>query len=107
MQGQASANNQRIKALRQGRHWVWGLTHRYAIKDETIATNRDWHYNHACRLSHDIRVVSYPFTTFNNLKKPEQKFTRVYRGNNLRHSMGVANTKYGSIFDLQGKFFPS
>ena len=26
------------------------------------------------------------------------------RGNNLRHSMNVANTEYGSIFDLQGKF---
>ena len=27
------------------------------------------------------------------------------RGNNLRHSMDVVNTKYDVIFDLQGKFF--
>ena len=36
-QRQASGTNQQIKALRQGRHWVWGLTHRHAIKEETIA----------------------------------------------------------------------
>ena len=29
------------------------------------------------------------------------------RGNNLRHSINVANTKYGAIFHLQDKFFPS
>ena len=29
------------------------------------------------------------------------------RGNNLRHSMDVANTLYGAIFDLHGKFFAS
>ena len=34
-QGQASSTNQRIKALRQGRHWIWGLTHRRVIKEET------------------------------------------------------------------------
>ena len=28
--------NKRIKALRQGRIWIWGLTHRRAIKEETI-----------------------------------------------------------------------
>ena len=27
------------------------------------------------------------------------------RGNNLRHSMDVVNTKYDVNFDLQGKFF--
>ena len=31
-QGQASDTKQRIKALRQGRHWVWGLAHRRVIK---------------------------------------------------------------------------
>ena len=34
-QRQASGINQQIKALRQGCHWVWGLTHRRAIKEET------------------------------------------------------------------------
>ena len=49
-----------IKALRQGRHWVWGLTHRRAIiKEETITINRDRVYNQACRLSHDIHVASH------------------------------------------------
>ena len=38
---QALGTNQRIKALCQGRHWVWGLTHRRVIKEETIAINRD------------------------------------------------------------------
>ena len=33
-------------------------------------------------------------------------FVRLIRGNNLHHSMDVANTKYDAIFDLQGKFFP-
>ena len=34
-QGQSSGmrTNQRTKVLRQGRHWVWGLTHRRAIKE--------------------------------------------------------------------------
>ena len=36
-QRQASGTNQRIKALRQCRHWVWGLTHHHAVKEETIA----------------------------------------------------------------------
>ena len=39
-QGQASGTNQWIKALHQGRHWVWGLTHHCAIKEETIAINQ-------------------------------------------------------------------
>ena len=35
-QRQASDTNQQIKAkIWQGRHWVWGLTHRRAIKEET------------------------------------------------------------------------
>ena len=37
-----SGTNPPIKALRQSRHRVWGLTHRCAIKEETIAINRDW-----------------------------------------------------------------
>ena len=32
---QASGTNPPIKALRQSHHWVWGLTHRRAIKEET------------------------------------------------------------------------
>ena len=39
------------------------------IKEETIAINRDWVHNQACRLSHDIHVVSHSFITFNNLFK--------------------------------------
>ena len=38
----ASDTNPPIKALRQSHHRVWGLTHRRAIKEETIAINRDW-----------------------------------------------------------------
>ena len=30
----------------------------------------------------------------------------IFRGCNQRHSMDVANTEYGPIFDLHGKFFP-
>ena len=50
-QGQASGTNQR-------------MTHRRAIKEETIAINRDWVHNQACRLPHDIHVVSHPLITF-------------------------------------------
>ena len=56
--GRASGTNPPIKSLRQSRHWVWGLAHRRAIKGETMAINRDWVYNRACRLSHDIQVIS-------------------------------------------------
>ena len=38
----ALAPNPLIKALRQSRHRVWGLTLRRAIREETIAINRDW-----------------------------------------------------------------
>ena len=31
-----------INVLCQGCHWVWGLTHRHAIKEETIVINLDW-----------------------------------------------------------------
>ena len=40
-QRQASDTNQQIKALRQGRLKVWGLTHRLAIKAATVA----WYLN--------------------------------------------------------------
>ena len=40
-QRQASGANRLIKSLCQGRQWVWGLTHSRAIKEETIAMNRD------------------------------------------------------------------
>ena len=33
-QRQASGTNQQIKALRQDHHWVWGQTHRCAIKEK-------------------------------------------------------------------------
>ena len=55
---QASGTNLPIKALRQSRHCVWGLTHRRTIEEETIAINRDCVYNKAYRLSHDIQVIS-------------------------------------------------
>ena len=32
-----------------------------AIKEETIAINRDLVYNQACRLSHDIQIISECF----------------------------------------------
>ena len=48
-----------IKALCQSSHLVWGLAYRRTIKEETIAINRDWVYNQACRLLHDINVVSF------------------------------------------------
>ena len=34
-QRQTSCTNQPIIALRQGHYWVWSLTHRRAIKEET------------------------------------------------------------------------
>ena len=68
-QRQASGTDQRIKALRQGRHCAWGMTHHRAIKEETIAINCDWVNNQACRLSHDSHVVSYSFIAFNNIFK--------------------------------------
>ena len=51
--------NQRIKNL--------GLTHWRAIEEETIGINSDWVYNQACRLLHDIHVVSHFLITFNYL----------------------------------------
>ena len=50
----ASGTNQRIKALRHGRHWVWCLTHRREIKEETIAISRDWVYNKVSMLNAPI-----------------------------------------------------
>ena len=43
------------------------MTHRRAIKEETLAINRDWVHNQARRLSHDAHVVSHSFITFVNL----------------------------------------
>ena len=43
------------------------MTLRRAIEEETIAINRDWVLNQACRLSHDIQVVSNLYITFDNL----------------------------------------
>ena len=36
-QRQGLGTNQQIKTLRQSCHWVWGLTHHRAIKEDTIA----------------------------------------------------------------------
>ena len=58
---QALATKPPIKALRQSCHWVRGLANRRAIKEETIAINRDWVYKQACRLSRDIQVISNVF----------------------------------------------
>ena len=33
-------------------------------KKETVVINRDWVYNQACRLSHDIQIISDFFITF-------------------------------------------
>ena len=61
-----------------GRCWralsgIWILscltTHSRAIKEETIAINYDWIFKQACRLSHDIHIVSHSFITFDNLLK--------------------------------------
>ena len=54
-----SGNNQQIKALYQGCHWVWGLILSRAIKEKPIAINRDWVCNRACRLSNDRHIESY------------------------------------------------
>ena len=63
-QRQTLGTNQWIKALRQGIILSEALTHRRAIKVETIAINRDWVYNQACRLTHDSYAVSHFFITF-------------------------------------------
>ena len=69
MVGPATAKHQapthRLKP--QSRHWVWGLIHHRAIKEETIAIYHDWVYNSACGLLHDIQVISNYFLTFDNL----------------------------------------
>ena len=44
------------------------MTHRRAIKEETIAINQDWVYNQACRQSHGIQVISnFFFIKFDHL----------------------------------------
>ena len=43
------------------------MTHDRTIKEKTLAINRDWVYNQACR--HDIHVVSHSFLAFNFLFK--------------------------------------
>ena len=58
---QASDTNPMIKALSQSRHWVCDLSHSHTIKEEIIASNRDWVDNQAYRLSHDIQIISNIF----------------------------------------------
>ena len=50
------------------------MIHRHAIKEETIAINRDWVLNQECRLSHDIQVISNLYITFDNLFELITKF---------------------------------
>ena len=45
------------------------LTHRCAIKEETIALNPDWVYNQACRLPHNIHSISHSVIMLNDLFK--------------------------------------
>ena len=60
---QASGANPPAKVLRQSRHRVWGLTHRRAIKEETIVINCDgFKTRHA-----DCRMISKLYPTFYNL----------------------------------------
>ena len=40
-----SSPNQLVKALWGGRHRVWGLNHRRAIKEWNIVINHDWVHN--------------------------------------------------------------
>ena len=58
---QTSGTDPPIKDLSKCHQWVWGLTHRRAIKAEIIAIHRDWIYNQACTRSHDIHAISYSF----------------------------------------------
>ena len=64
---QASGTNPPIKNLRQSRHWVWGLTHRRAIKEETIAINRNWVYNQGMQIVSWYTSYIQLFITFDNL----------------------------------------
>ena len=59
-QRQASGTNERIKALRQCRHWVWGLTHHHAVKEETIAID----VIAVTTRYVDCRMVSMLYSTF-------------------------------------------
>ena len=73
----ASGTNPPIKVLRQSHHWVWGMTHRHAIKEETIATtvffspsmNVKWIYLPAsdsfCPIGMPAHYLSVPNTIVN------------------------------------------
>ena len=43
-----------------------------------MAINHDWVHNQACRLSHDIHVVSHSFISFNNLFKEVLAIRRIF-----------------------------
>ena len=43
--------------------YVWGPTHRRAIKEVCKAVNRDWLNHQSCSLSHNIHVVIVVFVT--------------------------------------------
>ena len=43
------------------------MIYRHVIKEEIIAINCDWVSNQACRLSHNIHVISNSFIMLNDL----------------------------------------
>ena len=73
-QRETSGINKRIKALRQGRHWVWGLTQRRAIKEKTI--KHDFN-NQACRLECARDTLAYVRGVPNVLKKEIPRLVRM------------------------------
>ena len=88
-QRQASATNQRVEALRQGRHWARGLTHRYVIKEEDIAINQYWVNNHAHAY---CRMISMLYPTFYNF----QLITKIRLSNNSFKFINYTYFWYGS-----------
>ena len=70
---QAPGTNPPTKAPRQSRHRARGPTHRRAIKEETIAINRNRVQNQARRLPHDIQITSNPYTTLHHLSESTTK----------------------------------
>ena len=86
-----------MKALCQGRHWVWGLTNRRAIKEETMAIYCKWVYSQTCRLSHNVHVISHCFTVLTHLNR--MNFPSSINRTNLFLILGVI----GGIFHIYSK----
>ena len=74
------------------------MIHRRAIKEDTIAINRGWVYDQACRLSHDIYVASHSFITYNYLFKLITK-TRL-SNNSFIYKLVLQFTKVVSCWPL-------